>query len=129
MSGVTIAKVDCTSSKRVCKAFEVESYPTLILIDHKTKKMLHYEGIRDVPSIQAFAEAETPTKRAPEPFRVTTMDRVWEHVELVGNDFSEMWRFRKNLVAMVLLVGFGVGFLANMYLCGCRSSRKRQKLE
>eukprot|EP01114_Cavostelium_apophysatum_P016058 TRINITY_DN4508_c0_g1_i1.p1 TRINITY_DN4508_c0_g1~~TRINITY_DN4508_c0_g1_i1.p1 ORF type:complete len:325 (+),score=50.91 TRINITY_DN4508_c0_g1_i1:53-1027(+) len=62
---VEIAKVDCTSesSVKLCQAFGIQSFPTLIYI--KDGKIQKHEGARDKESLKTFVENAQPADRLP----------------------------------------------------------------
>ncbi|KAI9006372.1 thioredoxin-like protein [Hyaloraphidium curvatum] len=53
---VRIGKVDCTSSKELCKRFEVKGYPSLKLVHGNDT--IDYRGPRSAESLVAFCQAQ-----------------------------------------------------------------------
>lgn len=55
MSGITIAKVDCTSveNKELCVEEHVEGYPTLFAYKNG-KKVNEYDGSRSLEDLKSF---------------------------------------------------------------------------
>lgn len=57
MTGVSIAKIDCTKYKEVCSENEVRGYPTLYLFKDGERKP-KYSGGRDLASLKAYLTGE-----------------------------------------------------------------------
>ncbi|XP_054266646.1 thioredoxin domain-containing protein 5 homolog [Macrosteles quadrilineatus] len=51
--GVTVAKIDCTQSQKVCSMFNVMSYPTLLWIQNG-EQVDAYQGERSLGSLQEY---------------------------------------------------------------------------
>ena len=52
---VTIAKLDCTEYRPICKDFDVKGYPTLLWLEDG-KKVDKYSGPRTVEDLKAYVE-------------------------------------------------------------------------
>lgn len=66
---VSIAKLDCTEYRPICKDFDVKGYPTLLWLENG-KKVDKYSGPRSLEDLKGYVEqraagegAEKPTEK------------------------------------------------------------------
>lgn len=55
---VSIAKIDCTEYRPICKDFEVKGYPTLLWLENG-KKVDKYSGPRSLDDLKSYVEQRT----------------------------------------------------------------------
>lgn len=57
-STISIAKLDCTEYRPICKDFDVKGYPTLLWLENG-KKVDKYSGPRSLDDLKAYIEQRT----------------------------------------------------------------------
>jgi len=108
--GIVVAKVDCTTNRKVCDRFDVSGYPTLKYI--AGGKVYSFDkGARDLETLREFAlgaykEETDGDPVPPAPF--------WFYDEIVApllKDFDHIVQLRKNAAAVLILAGMGAGMV------------------
>lgn len=61
---VSIAKLDCTEFRPICKDFDVKGYPTLLWLENG-KKIDKYSGPRSLDDLKAYVEQKSSTADKP----------------------------------------------------------------
>jgi len=82
-----------------------------------------HEGARDAAALRSSAFALAPTRPLP---AFAQAESVWAFTEMftaLKKDADEVWRLRKNISILIAVGGFVAGWLAHMFLFGCRSRR------
>lgn len=63
---VTIAKLDCTEYRPICKDFDVKGYPTLLWLENG-KKVDKYSGPRSIEDLKAYVEQRASAEDGEKP--------------------------------------------------------------
>ncbi|TMW57207.1 hypothetical protein Poli38472_003132 [Pythium oligandrum] len=118
---VNVAKVDATAHSALGKRFEIQGYPTILLLRQGT--VYKYSGPRTTEELSRFARSGYKTLVGhPVPTPSSLLKTVKHHVQLIQQDFVSLMATKKN----VLLVTFSGGLLVGVVLgwfCSCCSSR------
>uniref|UniRef100_A0A7S3DLN8 Thioredoxin domain-containing protein n=1 Tax=Entomoneis paludosa TaxID=265537 RepID=A0A7S3DLN8_9STRA len=137
LASVNVARVDCTTDKKVCQRFGVSGYPTLKFF--ADRKMYTYKGTRTLEAFKEYvaggyhdsADVEESVPPAPSSMDEwqKMMNQEWESfLENFEKDVSHILEYRKNAAAVLILVGMVWGVLLSSF-CGMvlRSKSKGTK--
>jgi len=90
--------------------------------------LLHHESGRDLSTLRRAAIDQAPRQVMPPLVQASSVSVVYDVLAGLRKDADEVWRLRKNIALLIAVLGFLAGFVANMFLCGCRSRRWQQQL-
>lgn len=88
---VSIAKVDCTEYRPICKDFDVKGYPTLLWLEDG-KKVDKYTGPRTLDDFKVYVEQRTSGEVAEKPAEKVETKEDGEGAavfQLTGDNFKQ----------------------------------------
>lgn len=123
---IHVAKIDATKNPAQAVRYQVRGYPTLILV--KGDKYYVYSGERKIDQFLAFASEgwKSATARDPQD-GPRTPSFIEEQIDMLVKDFQELFKFKKNIIAIVFFTGvFSCWILCSLLgCCGGRSKAKQ----
>jgi protein disulfide-isomerase-like protein len=108
-----IAKVDVTAEKKIGEEFEIQGFPTLLLVSNNL--MYNYEGDRSADAMAKWLDGawkKSSGQRLPK--NKVFIDRIKERVSEYVSSAGQVVRFMPSLLPVVFLIGmvFGIFFCA-----------------
>jgi protein disulfide-isomerase-like protein len=124
---IKVGVVDCTEQQleSLCTSFNVEGYPTLKFVDGQRRRIIDYQGERDISSMRAFAKGGYK-KEAGSPFMedMGFLDRVRDYGrKIMTNIVLPVSEFAPALLPGVFLLGFMTAMCLTCCWCCIGSPR------